>query len=472
VLDDIVEINNAFRLIGPANSGSVTLVCPSAEDKASWMKDITNAIAGTIVSADPDGSEESWRQEQQSDAEQPASASSSSSSLPMVAGGRTSVQLSGPPSLSVIETDVAPRRERRSGPVLNRSSRCWQGYLLKQEGSFVKIWERRWVVLGQDGTLFLYKDKGNTTPLRSLNLPSLVLTGVFRTSDRAFYYLNFDPKPFKDGILEGLMGFAATKGAPMASVQIGSFSKEMMQLWVYVFRKHLNIDPECLQSTQMDFSNPPPSLVVDSAGGVISVRKAGGADHLLHPIDSDASLKSPQKPQASQEQQQQQHPDLNAGDDDDDEPDTTSQPASARSTPQRSPSVVTASAIGAEQQILVCCLRCFLGVLRYILSLDHRRCIVSREVPAPSNGECIGMYALARERENALAPLAQTMREQVLMRGAICRVHVGVWWLHLHLGATRVLGSLVQVRAYSHSDKRDSLVAQGALPYATRRVRC
>ena len=229
-----MEINNAFR-IHPREGPAITLVCSSIEEKSLWMKDITNCIAGELSSLQ----ESAGTTREEGIAEAFEGAGSSGNFPGSTFGGVTQL-----PSDDAPDGDKSKKKKKNRGPQLDPHTECWQGFVLKLEGSFMSMWKKRWVSVTKDGLMYLYKNKGDNTPLRTYALGRLTLTAVYRTGDHSFYYLSLNEQKADGG-----------KREMKKPLQIGAFSKDAIQKWIYVLRPFISVSEGCAKTDHLKFDN-------------------------------------------------------------------------------------------------------------------------------------------------------------------------------------------------------------------------
>lgn len=134
---DIDEITNGFRVHYDHNK-TLTLVSANADDKALWMKEITNAIAGQVSRSS-------------SFVENDAASSAAAGASPAAVAAVTAAAAAAPNAAVPLPPKAATATRSRSG-LINRL-----------EGSIVKLWRQRWVVV-VDGTLLCYRNRTDLAP--------------------------------------------------------------------------------------------------------------------------------------------------------------------------------------------------------------------------------------------------------------------------------------------------------------------
>jgi len=132
VVDDM-EVPFSFRIRYEKGRSFMSFVCNSDEEKALWMRDITNASAGSVKHLKP----------------------------------------SQPDQLR--KETVQPNR------TLSK-----QGYLSKMEGGFIKTWKTRWIQIAS-GILHSYASESDSVPLRSYHLREYTIKQMYVTDNFTRY---------------------------------------------------------------------------------------------------------------------------------------------------------------------------------------------------------------------------------------------------------------------------------------------
>lgn len=116
VVTDDMEVPFSFRICYEKAQKFMSFVCHSDEEKARWMRDITNALADSVSHLQP--------------------------------------------------TQFDKNREKTS---MVQRTLSKQGYLSKMEGGFIKTWKTRWIQIASS-VLFSFASESDTVPLRSYHL--------------------------------------------------------------------------------------------------------------------------------------------------------------------------------------------------------------------------------------------------------------------------------------------------------------